>query len=179
MGVDELSTSLGGDAKAKPVQFDDDSFAKPDDVEPLSEGSLRTEDDSTFDTADIAAELGFSPAPAPQSDLFPHQIAALSRCVSLEARRHSGRVCGGILCDEAGLGKTITALALIARTREPQHPRIPRGAKLRGLPGQPRFYDLESHQLNELKLLPRDRRRTLMSSDYDPKSGGLKGQRRS
>ena len=67
MGVDELSASLGSDAKAKPVQFDDDSFAKPDDVEPLSEGSLRTEDDSTFDTADIAAELGFSPAPAPQS----------------------------------------------------------------------------------------------------------------
>ena len=115
--------------------------------------------------------------PGIHCDLFPHQVAALNRCISLEARRHSGRVCGGILCDEAGLGKTITALALIARTREPQHPRIPHGAQLRGRPGEPRFYDLESHQLNPSKLLPRDRRRTLMSSEYDPASGGLKGQR--
>jgi hypothetical protein len=61
-------------------------------------------------------------------DLYPHQVAALGRCVSLEARRKTGRVCGGVLCDEAGLGKTITALALIARSRAPACPRIPLGA---------------------------------------------------
>ena len=117
--------------------------------------------------------------PGVHVDLFPHQVAALNRCVSLEARRHCGRVCGGVLCDEAGLGKTITALALMCRSREPEIPRIPKGARLRGEPGSPRFYTLGSHQLNELKLLPRDRRRTLMSSEYDPESGGLRGQRRS
>ena len=62
--------------------------------------------------------------------LFPHQVAALNRCMSLEARRGQGRVCGGVLCDEAGLGKTITALALIARTRAPLHPRVPKGCRL-------------------------------------------------
>lgn len=115
--------------------------------------------------------------PGVHVDLFPHQVAALHRCCALEARRHSGRVCGGILCDEAGLGKTITALALMCWSRDPAVPRIPRGATLLG-ESPHRFYTLEANQVNELKLLPRDRRRTLMSKDYDPQSGGLRGRER-
>lgn len=95
--------------------------------------------------------------PGVHVDLFPHQVAALGRCVSLEARRHRGRVCGGILCDEAGLGKTITAIALMCRMREPQCPRIPVGAELRGEVGSPRFYNLEAHKLNQHKLPPCER----------------------
>eukprot|EP01047_Picozoa_sp_COSAG01_P083054 COSAG01_NODE_17218_length_1169_cov_1.184112_2_plen_128_part_00 len=95
--------------------------------------------------------------PGVHVDLFPHQVAALGRCVSLEARRHRGRVCGGILCDEAGLGKTITAIALMCRMREPQCPRIPVGAELRGGVGSPRFYNLEAHKLNQHKLPPCER----------------------
>eukprot|EP01043_Picozoa_sp_COSAG02_P075660 COSAG02_NODE_15707_length_1147_cov_1.018130_1_plen_309_part_10 len=117
--------------------------------------------------------------PGVHVDLFPHQVAALNRCCTLEARRHSGRVCGGILCDEAGLGKTITALALMCRLRDPAIPRIPRGSKLQGEAPYNRFYTLGPHQVNELKLLPRDRRRTLMSSKYDPQTGGLGDVRRS
>ena len=112
--------------------------------------------------------------PGVHVDLFPHQVAALNRCCALEARRHSGRVCGGVLCDEAGLGKTITALALMCRMRDPAVPRVPIGTTLQGESPR-RFYTLEPRQLNELKLLPRDRRRVLMSKQYDPVSGGLRG----
>ena len=100
-------------------------------------------------------------------DLFPHQIAALFRCVQLEARRHIGRVCGGVLCDAAGLGKTVTALALIARGRAPQHPRIPRGTELRGGgDAGAAYYELESFELCGATTRSSERRRAMMARGY-------------
>eukprot|EP01052_Picozoa_sp_SAG31_P005414 SAG31_NODE_237_length_19590_cov_13.149915_20_plen_947_part_00 len=102
--------------------------------------------------------------PGLQCELFPHQVAALQRATQLENRRKFGRVCGGVMCDEAGLGKTVTALALIARSRSPAVPRIPIGARLVCAPlSDSSYYHLEAHILNASTTKSDARRKLLMA----------------
>lgn len=59
--------------------------------------------------------------------LHPHQWASLSQMVGVENRQtHFGAVRGGILADAPGLGKTVTALALIASSIGAL-PKVPEG----------------------------------------------------
>ena len=97
--------------------------------------------------------------PGLRCELFPHQVAALQRATQLESRRKLGRVCGGVMCDEAGLGKTITALALIARSRWPAVPRIPIDAQLQ----DDGYYLLAAHTLNSSTTKCNERRKLLMA----------------
>ena len=64
-----------------------------------------------------------------------------------------------MLCDEAGLGKTITALALIARSRAPAVPCIPNLARLQ----DDGYYLLSAHPLNSSTTKCDERRKLLMA----------------
>lgn len=49
--------------------------------------------------------------------LHPHQVVSLNKMTEIENREHHfGSLRGGVFADEPGLGKTVTALALIAST---------------------------------------------------------------
>ena len=88
----------------------------------------------------------------------PLPAPACGRMMALEAGDH---VRGGILCDEPGLGKTITALALIASTLAPRdlHRRVPHTAELCERSGT---YKLAAHHLNRMTTPVQKRRHHLM-----------------
>ena len=104
----------------------------------------------------VVSAFPYVPGFRPSIELFPHQVAAVHRMKALEGSEEGVR--GGILCDEPGLGKTITALALIALTHAPQdlHRRIPQAAN--NLNKLARSYSLACHLLHRGST-PVDRRR--------------------
>ena len=91
---------------------------------PVSESEIKKEMDMFFkDSLELLGKGKYmKPAEAIKTNLYPHQMHALSWMSERENTRKLGNMKGGILADDMGLGKTLTVLSLILSNFHDQKP---------------------------------------------------------